>query len=32
MGAMIWANRFRARFSRDFTVPSVTPVMSEISS
>ncbi len=32
MGAMMPANLFRARFSRDFTVPSVTPVISEISS
>jgi len=32
IGAIISANLFRARFSRDFTVPSVTPVISEISS
>ena len=32
IGAMMRANRFRARLRRDLTVPSVTPVISEISS
>ena len=32
IGPMIWANLLRARLRRDFTVPSVTPVISEISS
>jgi hypothetical protein len=31
-GAMISAKAVRARFSRDFTVPRFTPVMSAISS